>query len=68
MLPAAGMEETEEHDHTDYDYPPIHLHPPSFIKYEEKRKQACQTEVKNTAEHTSSEQDYNYQDQKTTNA
>lgn len=62
-------EETKEHNHTNQ----THTHNPSsphFIhgKKIQKRKSACQTEVKDTVAHTPSEENYNYQDQNTTNA
>lgn len=43
---------------------PLPVHP----SHEDKRKKACQTEVKSTAGHSSSEENYNYQVQHHTNA
>lgn len=57
VLLAAGTEETKEHNHTDHNHPAPHLHCFIILKWGEKKKnkkkkQACQTEVKTTAEHT----------------
>lgn len=63
-----GAEKTKVHNHTKHSLLPS---PPASnlfhqFKMKNKRKYACQTEVKNTAEHTPSEENYNYQDQNTT--
>lgn len=57
VLLAAGTEETKEHNHTHHNHPaplPPPPPPPLFhqLKMKGKKRKACQTEDKTTAEHT----------------